>query len=163
MAFASLVASRPSRLAVLGFRLAAAVAPAAPLAGCLGYDGVVNRGAVVEERKVAQVKPGMPAQQVLATLGAPSTTSTVGGEAWYYVSQRLERPIAFMPEKVSDQHVLAVYFDKNKNVQRMADYGMSDGKIFDFQTRATPSAGSETNLIRSMMSMGSSISGMWPF
>jgi outer membrane protein assembly factor BamE (lipoprotein component of BamABCDE complex) len=163
MAFASVVASRPSRVAVLGLRLATAVVLAAPLAGCLNYDGVVNRGAVFEERKVAQVKPGMPAAQVMTTLGTPSTTSTVGGEAWYYVSQRLERSFAFMPEKVSDQHVLAVYFDKNKNVQRIADYGMADGKVIDFQTRATPSAGSETNMLRSMMSMGASIGGLWPF
>lgn len=163
MACASLVASRPSRLPALGVRLAAAILLAAPLAGCLGYDGVVNRGAVFEERKVAQVKPGMPAPQVLSLLGTPSTTSTVGGEAWYYVSQRLERPLAFMPENVADQHVVAVYFDKGKKVQRLSDYGMADGKVIDFQTRATPSAGSETNLIRGMMSVTSSVGGLWPF
>jgi outer membrane protein assembly factor BamE (lipoprotein component of BamABCDE complex) len=68
-----------------------------------------------------------------------------------------------LPERVSDQHVVAVYFDKSNKVQRIADYGMADGKVIDFQTRATPSAGSETNMIRSMMSMGSSIGGMLPF
>lgn len=163
MAFALPVVSRsPSRRAAMA-RLAIALALAAPLAGCLGYDGVITRGAVYEERKVAQVKPGMPAQQVLSTLGTPSTTSTIGGEAWYYVSQRSERSLAFMPEHIVDQHVLAVYFDKAKKVQRTADYGMEDGKVIDFQTRATPSAGSETNLVRSMLSAASSVSNMMPF
>ncbi len=163
MAFALPVDSRsPSRRGAMA-RLAIALALAAPLGGCLGYDGVINRGAVYEERKVAQVKPGMAAPQVLATLGTPSTTSTIGGEAWYYVSQRSERSLAFMPENIVDQHVLAVYFDKTKKVQRLADYGMEDGKVIDFQTRATPSAGSETNLVRSMLSAASSVSGMLPF
>ncbi|HTO79636.1 MAG TPA: outer membrane protein assembly factor BamE [Methylocystis sp.] len=163
MAFALPVVSRsPSRRAAMA-RLAIALALAAPLGGCLGYDGVINRGAVYEARKVEQVKPGMPAQQVLSTLGTPSTTSTIGGEAWYYVSQRSERSLAFMPEQIVDQHVLAVYFDKAKKVQRLADYSLQDGKVIDFQTRATPSAGSETNLVRSMLSVTSSVSGMLPF
>ncbi len=68
-----------------------------------------------------------------------------------------------MPEHVTDQHVLAVYFDKSKKVERLANYGLEDGKVIDFQTRATPSAGSETNLVRSMLSAASSVSGMLPF
>jgi len=163
MAFAQPVVSRSSTRRAAIARGAVALALAASLAGCLGYDGVINRGAVYEERKVALVKPGMPAPQVLTTLGTPSTTSTVGGEAWYYVSQRIERPLAFMPEHTADQHVLAVYFDKAKKVQRTADYGLEDGKVLDFQTRATPSAGSETNLVRSMLSAASSVGSLWPF
>jgi outer membrane protein assembly factor BamE (lipoprotein component of BamABCDE complex) len=139
------VASRQAR------SLAALVLVAAPLAGCLGYDGVINRGAIIEERKVAQVKVGMPAQQVLALLGTPSTTSTIGGDAWYYFSQRVERQLAFMPPEVADQHILAVYFDKARKVQRIADYGLKDGKVVDFLTRTTPTAGAEFNFIRNML------------
>jgi outer membrane protein assembly factor BamE (lipoprotein component of BamABCDE complex) len=131
---------------------AAAAGLAATLAGCLGYDGVINRGAVIEERKVAQVKVGVPAPQVLALLGTPSTTSTIGGDAWYYVSQRLERQLAFMPQDVADQHILAVYFDKSKKVQRVADYGLQDGKVVDFVTRTTPTAGAEFQFLRNMFS-----------
>ncbi len=152
------VASRRAGLADLCLRFVSAVALAASLSGCLGYDGVVNRGAVFEGRKVAQVKPGTPAPQVLVVLGTPSTTSTVGGEAWYYVSQRTERSLAFLQPRITDQHVLAVYFDKAKKVVRIADYGLEDGKPIDFQSRATPTAGAETNLVRGMMSTISSYS-----
>jgi outer membrane protein assembly factor BamE (lipoprotein component of BamABCDE complex) len=163
MGFASPVVSRPSRLATLGVLISGGLLLAVSLSGCHSYDGVINRGAVLEERKVAEVKSGMPAQQVLTILGTPSTTSTVGGDAWYYVSQRTERSLAFMPEKVADQHVVAVYFDKGRKVQRLADYGLQDGKVVDFLTRATPSAGSDTNLIRSMMSVASGVGSLWPF
>lgn len=131
--------------------LAALLLLSAPLAGCLGYDGVINRGAIIEERKAAQVKAGMPAPQVLALLGTPSTTSTVGGDAWYYFSQRVERSLAFMPAEVADQRVFAVYFDKARKVQRIADYGLKDGKVFDFLARTTPTAGAEFNFIRNML------------
>lgn len=133
-------------------RFAAACGLAASLAGCLGYDGVINRGAVMDARTTAQVKPGMTAPQVLSALGTPSTTSTVGGDAWYYVSQRLERKLAFMPQNIADQRVYAVYFDKSKKVQRVADYGLEDGKPVDFISRSTPTAGPEYHLLQGMLS-----------
>jgi len=150
----------PSRLRRRFFLSAAAFLAALPLANCIGYDGVVNRGAIVESRKIAQVKPGLPAQQTLAILGTPSTTSTIGGEAWYYVSQRTERQLAFMNPKIVDQHVLAIYFDKEKRIQRIADYGLEDGKLVDFQSRITPPAGSDSNFVRSMLASATSY---WPF
>jgi len=133
-------------------RLAAACGVALSLSGCLGYEGVINRGAIVDQRKVMQVKPGMAAPQVLSALGTPSTTSTVGGDAWYYISQRLERSFAFMPQTITDQHVVAVYFDKSKKVQRVADYGMEDGKPVDFLSRTTPIAGPEYHLLQGLLS-----------
>ncbi len=144
-------------------RLTAAALLSAGLSGCLGYDGVINRGAVFDQRRVEQVKPGTPAPQVLQTLGTPSTTSTVGGDAWYYVSQRTERDLAFMPPKITDQHVVAVYFDKEKKVKRIADYGLEDGKPIDFVSRQTPTAGAESNLVRSMMGAMANISSLSPF
>jgi outer membrane protein assembly factor BamE (lipoprotein component of BamABCDE complex) len=132
-------------------RIGAACGVAISLSGCLGYDGVINRGAVIDTRKLAQVKPGMAAPQVMQALGTPSTTSTVGGDAWYYVSQRVERSLAFMPQQITDQHVLAVYFDKSKKVTRVADYGMEDGKPIDFLSRTTPVAGPDYHLIQSML------------
>lgn len=133
-------------------RAAAGCALALTLSGCLGYEGVINRGAIIDQRKLAQVKPGMPAPQVIQALGTPSTTSTVGGEAWYYVSQRVERSLAFMPQRITDQHILAVYFDGSKKVTRIADYGMEDGKPIDFLTRTTPNAGPEYHLLQAMLS-----------
>lgn len=143
----------PEHSAFRVFGLSCAVVGAAlTLAGCLGYDGVINRGAMLDTRRIAQVKPGMAAPQVLAAIGTPSTTSTVGGDAWYYVSQRTERSLAFMPQQITDQHVFAVYFDKSKKVTRIADYGLEDGKAVDFLSRTTPTAGAEQKFLQNMLS-----------
>ena len=133
-------------LARLG-RLAAVAALAAGLAGCLGYDGEVTRGYVVNDKLLNQVKPGTPAEKVLEVLGNPSTTSTVGGDSWYYVSQVLDQSFAFSKPDITDQHVVAVYFDKTKKVQRIANYGLQDGKVFDFVSRTTPTGGSDQSFV----------------
>lgn len=133
-----------------GLVLAAALAVS--LGGCLGYDGDVYRGYVINDKTMSQVRTGMSAEQVLVLLGTPSTTSTIGGDAWYYISQKVERPVAFMQQKVTDQRIFAVYFDKSKRVQRIANYGIEDGQLIDFITRTTPTAGAESSFLRNMMS-----------
>jgi outer membrane protein assembly factor BamE (lipoprotein component of BamABCDE complex) len=120
------------------------------LAGCLGYDGDVQHGYQMDQQSLAEVKPGQTAEQVLVTLGTPSTTSTVGGDAWYYMQQRTERPVAFMQPSLQDQRVYAVYFDKTKRVTRIATYGMKDGRVVAFAAGATPTIGGDNSLIKSM-------------
>jgi outer membrane protein assembly factor BamE (lipoprotein component of BamABCDE complex) len=76
--------------------------------------------------------------------------ATVSGEAFYYISQRAERAVSFLPQKVVDQRVVAVYFDKNRRVERLANYGMKDGKVFDFVSRTTPTGGKDYAYINAM-------------
>jgi outer membrane protein assembly factor BamE (lipoprotein component of BamABCDE complex) len=123
---------------------------AGALSGCLGYDGEVQRGYVIDQKALDQVKPGSSAEQVLVLLGTPSTTSTVGGSAWYYISQTVDRTLAFSAPSVTDQHVLAVYFDPGKKVERVANYGIEDGKIVDFVSRATPTSGAEESFLKNI-------------
>ncbi|MGE3247991.1 MAG: outer membrane protein assembly factor BamE [Beijerinckiaceae bacterium] len=136
-----------ARVVALGLALSAPLA----LGGCLGYDGEVYHGYIIDDRAIGQVKPGSSAEQVLVVLGTPTTTSTVGGDAWYYISQKSDRKVAFMKRQILDQRVLAVYYDKNKRVERIANYGMRDGKLFDYVSRTTPTAGSEPSFVRNMM------------
>ena len=134
--------------AMVGFAVCTALA----LSGCLGYDGDFDRGYQVDEDTLAQVKVGATTKpEALALLGTPSTTSTVGGDAWYYIGQKMKHTLQFMPVQMTDQHVMAVYFDKDGKVDRIANYGMQDGKVFDFVSRTTPTGGSEPDFLRNMM------------
>jgi outer membrane protein assembly factor BamE (lipoprotein component of BamABCDE complex) len=140
----SLRSNRPQRAAVARI-LAAALALALPLGGC--FSETYQKGYIIPEGALEQIPIGASQEQVLIVLGTPSTVATVSGEAFYYISQRAERPVAFMPQEVVDQRVVAVYFDKNRRVQRLADYGMKDGKIFDYVSRTTPTGGAELSYI----------------
>src|SRR5918995_1908325 len=127
-------------------RLATAVLLGLGAAACtMGEE--FHRGYLLDERAVNQVQPGWGAEQVLQTLGTPSTVSTVGNKSWYYISQRSRRRVAFLGDSVVDQRVTAVYFGQNLKVERVALYGLQDGKIFDFISRSTPAGGGDLNFV----------------
>src|SRR3984885_3229893 len=133
------------RLAAHALLLAAL---ALALAGCLGET--FQRGYVLPDGALEQIRLGASQEQVLIVLGTPSTVATVSGEAFYYISQRAERPISFVPTSITDQRGIAVYFDKDRKVQRLAEYGLKDGKLFDFISRTPPTSGTENNIISYM-------------
>jgi len=116
--------------------------------GCFGET--FQRGYVLPEGALQQIPLGSSQEQVLIVLGTPSTVATVSGEAFYYISQRAERPVSFMAPKVVDQRVIAVYFDQTRKVKRLAEYGLKDGKVFDFISRTTPTSGADLSLLNGL-------------
>lgn len=110
----------------------------------------INRhGHVFSDNEVNQVQPGMSKDQVRLALGTPATTTTVGGGVYYYISSTQET-IAFLKPKVTDRRVVAVYFNKDGYVQQVANYGLKDGKVFDFISRETPSHGRDASLLKQL-------------
>lgn len=140
--------NRPTRLLRLPAAKLAAAVIAVLLGGC--FSETYQRGYIVPEGALEQIPIGSTQEQVLIVLGTPSTVATVSGEAFYYISQRAERPIGFMPQKVVDQRVIAVYFDKNRRVERLANYGLKDGRVFDFVSRATPTGGKDVAYLNAL-------------
>ena len=128
------------------FRTAVAVvALGALLGGCLGQ--VYQRGYVLPEGALQQIPIGAAQEQVLIVMGTPSTVATVSGDTFYYISQRTESAALFIPDKPTDQRVVAIYFDKNRRVERLADYGIKDGRVFDYISRTTPTSGQELSYL----------------
>ncbi len=131
-------------------RLGGVTLAALLLGACMADQGVVNRGFVLDDKALDQIRPGSSAEQVVLVLGTPSTTSTVGSQTYYYISQRVSQPALFMEPKITDQRVIAIYLDKNNKVERVANYGIKDGKIFDFISRETPTGGAENHFLASL-------------
>jgi len=131
-------------LAVRSLAIAGALALGLMVGGC--FTQTYQRGYVLADGALEQIPLGAPQEQVLISLGTPSTVATVSGEVFYYISARTEQT-SFMPEKVIDQRVVAVYFDKNRRVERIANYGLQDGKIFDFISRTTTTSGQEMSYL----------------
>ena len=115
------------------------------LGGC--FSETYQKGYIVPDGALEQIPIGSTQEQVLLVLGTPSTVATVNGEVFYYLSQRAVRSIGFMPTQMTDQRVVAVYFDKNKRVERLADYALKDGRVFDFVSRTTPTGGKDTGFV----------------
>jgi outer membrane protein assembly factor BamE (lipoprotein component of BamABCDE complex) len=102
-------------------------------------EQITKRGHYFTDSDLQQVQPGMSVDTVRSILGTPDTTSTVAsGNAFYYISST-ETQKAFMKPSEVDRRVLAVYFDQYGTVQKIAHYGMKDGRVFDYIKRETPS------------------------
>ena len=136
-----------------GLRTAAAIALVCGLLGACGTSESFQKGYILPPGALEQIPIGASQDQVLIVMGTPSTVATLDGEVFYYISQRTERPVMFMKQKVVDQRVIAIYFDKNRQVRRLADCGLKDGKIFDFISRTTPTGGQEMSYLRPLFKL----------
>lgn len=117
-----------------------------------GITRTYQRGYVLADGALDQIPVGSSQEQVLLVLGTPSTVATVNGEVFYYISQTTKK-VAFLKPEIVEQKVLAVYFDKNRRVTRIAQYGLKDGKVFDFVSQTTPTSGEELSLIRQLIGL----------
>ena len=140
----SIVSLATARRALAAVAVVGLVATGTALTGC---SEAIDHGYVAPDTALDQLQVGSSREQVLLVLGSPSTTATVGGEAFYYISQRAERSVAFLDHKVTSQKVLVVYFDDKARVKEVANYGLQDGKVFDFIERKTRTGGSDLGLI----------------
>jgi outer membrane protein assembly factor BamE (lipoprotein component of BamABCDE complex) len=130
--------------------LAAALA-CTVVSGCTSEQ--YQKGYIMPAGALDQIPVGASLDQVLIVLGTPSTVATLSGEVFYYISQRSERKVAFMNQQLIDQRVIAVYFDKSRHVARLANYGLQDGKVFDFISRSTPTSGQEISYIAPLLKL----------
>ncbi|SHG48696.1 Beta-barrel assembly machine subunit BamE [Kaistia soli DSM 19436] len=145
-----------------------AVGMAAGLAGCKtnvagGLNETYHSGFVPPANALEQIPVGASQDQVRIVLGTPSTTAEFGGDVWYYISQTRVRRVAFQNQKIVDQRVLAIYFDKDRNIERVADYGLKDGKIFEFITQTTPTGGKDAAFLEQVLTGALGVGASNPF
>ena len=149
---------KPASRAIIG--MASVLALTAALSGCnsskmfgdLNPSETFNQGYIVDQQSLDLVPVGSSREQVLLALGTPSTTATFDNEVFYYISQTRRRSVAFEKPKLVDQKVLAVYFGADNRVTQIANYGLKDGKIFDFVSRTTPTGGKDRNFLSQIIS-----------
>ena len=116
-----------------------------------GLNETYHSGFVPTETALEQIPVGASKDQVLIVLGTPSTTADFGGQVFYYISQTRTRKALYQRQKIVDQRILAVYFDKNNNVERIANYGLKDGKVFDFIAQTTPTTGKDQGFLEQVL------------
>jgi outer membrane protein assembly factor BamE (lipoprotein component of BamABCDE complex) len=132
-----------------GLRVAALAALAAVvLTAC--SETVTVHGHQFQDTDLQRVSKGMGQDQVRAALGSPTTTAAVGtGSAYYYISST-ETQAAFFKPSEKDRKVLAVYFSPMGSVDRVAQYGLKDGKVFDYVKNETPNAARDESMLKKL-------------
>jgi outer membrane protein assembly factor BamE (lipoprotein component of BamABCDE complex) len=113
-------------------------------------ETITKHGHQFQESDLTQVQPGMSQEQVKTTLGTPTTTATVGsGTAYYYISSTQGQTAFFTPTE-KDRKVLAIYFGPLGSVDRVAQYGLKDGKVFDYVKQETPTPARDESLLKAL-------------
>lgn len=127
----------------------AGVTFAVALSGC--SETLTKHGHQFHDTDLQAVQPGMSQEQVRSTLGSPATTAVVGsGNGFYYISSTMAQSSFFTPTE-KDRKVVAVYFNEGGTVDSVANYGLKDGKVFDFISRQTPAPGTkDEGIIKSL-------------
>jgi len=123
------------------------------LAACQSVSETRVRGYMPSQEALDQITPGSSKEQVLVVLGTPSTTATVSGEVYYYISQTEKRAMRFLKPEIEDRRIIAIYFGQDGRVERVANYGLQDGIVFDFISRKTPTTGVERSLLSQMLGL----------
>jgi outer membrane protein assembly factor BamE (lipoprotein component of BamABCDE complex) len=142
--------SAPSGLGLVSLLAVATVVSgcnSSKMLGDLNPGETFNQGYIVDQQALDMVPVGSSREQVLLALGTPSTKAIFDNEVFYYISQTRRRSVAFEKPKLIDQKVLAVYFGPDNRVTRIANYGLKDGKVFDFISRTTPTGGKDQNFL----------------
>lgn len=120
------------------------------LTGCI-EQRVVNNGAIITQDQLDLIPTGSSKDQVLLALGSPSTRGQFDSEVFYYISQKRAKTYEFEKLRLIDQKVLAVYFDEEQTVSRVANYGVQDGRVFDFISRTTPTSGEDFTFLKQLL------------
>jgi outer membrane protein assembly factor BamE (lipoprotein component of BamABCDE complex) len=119
-----------------GLWLVAGLSLALVLAGCASTT--LKHGHQFHDADLQQIQPGMTEDSVRMALGTPATTSALpGGNAYYYISSTTKQT-GFMKEQEIDRRIVAVYFNSTGSVEKVAHYGLRDGRVFDFVKNETP-------------------------
>jgi outer membrane protein assembly factor BamE (lipoprotein component of BamABCDE complex) len=134
----ALVFVRASRPALVALMLGACIA------GCGAQ--IDRHGHVFIDVDLNTVQPGMNKEEVKTVLGSPDTTSTIAGDAFYYISTT-QKTVAFFKPREIDRQVVAVYFDGGQKVQEVAHYGLRDGIVINYYKGETPARGKDASLL----------------
>lgn len=110
-----------------------------------------RHGFIPENDVVEKLRPGVHDRDSVTSLfGSPTTVADFDGEIWLYVKRESEQ-IAFLPEKLLNQSVLAVRFNKNGIVSGFERLEIEDGKTIKPVERKTLTRGRELGLIEQII------------
>lgn len=143
------MAKRPElakpRNAVFSLALSCTVA----LGACAPTDRV--HGYVPDADLVDGVLPGVDTIASLETsIGRPSASGLVRGNAWYYV-QSTVRHFTYNRPEVTDRQVLAIQFSEDGVVEDITRYGLEDGRIIDLKRNITVTPGQTLTALEQLL------------
>ena len=112
---------------------------------------IANRGNMVEEEKLAEIKTGESSREDVARiLGTPTQVSTFDENTWYYFG-RSTKQYAFLDPEVVAQQALEIYFDDTGIVSQIKKLDPTEAQEIAPVARRTPTYGHETTILEQLV------------
>ncbi|MEM7617965.1 MAG: outer membrane protein assembly factor BamE [Pseudomonadota bacterium] len=109
-----------------------------------------NRGNMVEDFRLNEVVPGISTRQnVLKSLGSPTTTAPFDENIWYYIGQKMEVKGVFDP-KVTEERIVVAQFDDTGILQRLEEIDNTRNDV-PISSRETPTGGNEVTAFEQIL------------
>ncbi|MEM9468711.1 MAG: outer membrane protein assembly factor BamE [Pseudomonadota bacterium] len=109
-----------------------------------------NRGNIVEEFRMAEVTPGVSTRNnVLKSLGSPTTVAPFDENVWLYIGQKTEKTGVFDP-KIIDEKIVRVAFNNEGIVEAIEEV---DANRMDIPRvrRKTETGGNEVSVVEQLL------------
>lgn len=122
--------------------LCALALTALPLAACT--PTIANRGTLIENDKLAEVKVGESSREdVINLIGSPTQVATFDENTWYYFG-RTTSQVAFFNPEVIKQEAVEIHFSEDGKVSELKKLDPADAQEISPISRRTPTYGHVT-------------------
>ena len=116
------------------------------LSACIA-SRISTRGNLPDPERLLELVPGETTRDdILASLGSPSSVNTFGDETWYYISEKVE-VVAFLSPKVLERKILIVEFNPKSQMTQVVTLGLEAGRELIHAERITPTFGQELTVL----------------
>lgn len=117
------------------------------IAACSSDVFLVHNGNMPSAEKISQISAGQSKAQVAQVLGSPSSVTSFDGNTWIYMSSTLKKVAFFKPQEVN-REILAISFNDNNQVVKIAELDETDGRNIKVDTEVTPTPGQKIGFFR---------------
>lgn len=115
------------------------------LAGCTGTQ--TTHGNFITPRQIAALTPNeMTKDDVLATLGSPSSQGTMNSNRWYYIAEQ-QHTKPFEPNQLVSRTLLVLDFDDAGTLVNVAQKDQNSAKAVTMDETVTPTQGQALGII----------------
>ena len=109
------------------------------------------RGNLPDPERLSELVPGETTRDdILASLGSPSSVNTFGNETWYYISEKVE-VVAFLNPKVLERKILIVEFNPKSQMTQVVTLGLKAGRKLIHVERITPTFGQKLTVLEQIL------------
>jgi outer membrane protein assembly factor BamE (lipoprotein component of BamABCDE complex) len=126
-----------------GFACAMALASCAPTNRTHGY--------APDQGEIELLTRGVDTKlSIEDAVGAPSDSGLREDGVWYYVESTV-RNFAFYAPEVTERRVLVLDFDGDGVLSDISQFGLSEGRVVNLQTRVTPTESRRRSVLQRLL------------